>query len=95
MRSKCADMRQLLNQAAQRRNCSPPRTAAMLRGSSELSYAMQKTDSLRDGQNVRLVELHRLGAADGQLHPRLVELGALFPPSLAPRTLPLSPSFPD
>ena len=43
--SKRADTRQRRNQAGKRRNCSPPRTAAMPRGSSELSYAMRKTDN--------------------------------------------------
>ena len=47
MRSKREDMQKQLNQAVERRSCSPPRIGHGAKRLSELAHAMMKTDNGR------------------------------------------------
>ena len=57
MRSKRADMRQVLNQAAERRSCSPPRMVMVPRGS--------QSSLMRRGRPITAVSGYQLLMLDG------------------------------
>ena len=57
MRSKRADMRQVLNQAAERRSCSPPRMVMVPRGS--------QNSLMRQGRPITAVSGYQLLMLDG------------------------------